>query len=466
MTAFPNDTSMALAVLWIRVFPRLETYLDNMPEKDSAVSQKTRRPGFYYGWVIVIVIGLGGFTQSAESYPILGVFMKPMTEEFQWSRTIFTGSTLIGTLCGGVVAMIVGPMIDRVGARWTLTASFAVLGGTLILMAFIDALWQFYLLQIIGRALTMGILALALGIVVPKWFVAKRGRAVALGGLGQRIGNAVTPLYVQFLVTQGSWRHATAVAGILMWTVSMIPIAIFLRRRPEDMGLLPDGVDPEEAQNAEGRAGATTAQRPMQETSFTRAQALRHPSFYLLMVAFSLVFVAAPALNLHMIPYMTDKGISEGYAVMAAALLSLCAGAGSIVAGFLSERITARRTLIGIMALMSMGFLGLLLVQVAWQAIIWGIYYGLAFGGMFILQQVIFADFYGRENVGAIRGVVWPVQLIFNASGPFLASVAFDALGSYTLILWIFASLILIAGALMFLAKPPALQTWSEQPDA
>ena len=92
MTAFPNDTSMALAVLWIRVFPRLETYLDNMPEKDSAVSQKTRKPGFYYGWVIVIVIGLGGFTQSAESYPILGVFMKPMTEEFQWSRTIFTGS--------------------------------------------------------------------------------------------------------------------------------------------------------------------------------------------------------------------------------------------------------------------------------------------------------------------------------------------------------------------------------------
>ena len=134
-------------------------------------------------------------------------------------------------------------------------------------------------------------------------------------------------------------------AGILMWTVSMIPIAIFLRRRPEDMGLLPDGADPEEARNAEGRAGATPAQRPRQETSFTRAQAMRHPSFYLLVVAFSLVFVAAPALNLHMIPYMTDKGISEGYAVAAAALLSLCAGAGSIAAGFLSERITARRTL-------------------------------------------------------------------------------------------------------------------------
>ena len=212
-----------------------------MSDQAARDSRRAKKPGLYYGWVIVIVIGLVGFTQSAESYPILGVFMKPMIEEFNWSRTIFSGSTLIGTLMGGVIAMFVGPLIDRLGARWTLTAAFAVLGATLVLMAYISTLWQFYILQIIGRALTMGVLALALGIVVPKWFIAKRGRAVAMGGLGQRLGNAVTPLYVQFLVSQGSWRLATAVAGILMWVVSMIPAAIFLRRTPEDMGLLPDG---------------------------------------------------------------------------------------------------------------------------------------------------------------------------------------------------------------------------------
>ena len=429
-----------------------------MPDETSIRPRKTTAPSFYYGWVIVIVIGLGGFTQSAESYPILGVFMKPITEEFGWSRTIFSGSTLIGTLIGGVVAMLVGPMIDRLGARWTLTATFAVLGSTLILMAFINTLWQFYLLQITGRALTMGILALALGIVVPKWFVAKRGRAVALGGLGQRIGNAVTPLYVQFLVSHGSWRLATAVAGLLMWTVSMIPVAIFLRRRPEDMGLLPDGVDPEEAMRTEGDTKSYPALQHQQEISMTARQALRHPSFYLLMAAFSLVFLAAPALNLHMIPYMTDKGISDGYAVTATALLSICAGAGSVIAGFLAERITARRTLVGILVLMSLGHLGLLGVQVAWQGIVWAVYYGLSFGGMFILQQVIFADFYGRDNLGAIRGIVWPVQMVFNATGPFIASIAYDAFGNYTLVFLVFAILVMVAGVLMFLAKPPSLQ--------
>lgn len=228
------------------------------------------------------------------------------------------------------------------------------------------------------------------------------------------------------------------------------------------MGLRPDGADPEEEGRREqtGDSGAVNAAR--EETSLTRAQALRHRSFYLLTVAFSLVFVAAPALNLHMLPYMTDQGIAEGYAVVAVALQSICAGIGSIVTGFLSERITARRTLVGILAMMSLGFLGLLLVHEAWQAMLWGIYYGLSFGGMFILQQVIFADFYGRDNVGAIRGVVWPIQLVFNASGPFVAALAFDRLGSYTLIFQLFAACVMIASILLVLAKPPAEQARSQ----
>lgn len=417
--------------------------------------KKTTTAKFYYGWVIVIVIGLSGFTQSAESYPILGVFMKPITEEFQWSRTIFSGSTLIGTLLGGLVAMLVGPSIDRMGARWTLTAAFAILGSTLILMAFINTLWQFYLLQIIGRALTMGVLALALGVVVPKWFIAKRGRAVALGGLGQRLGNAVTPLYVQLLVSHGSWRLATAVAGLLMWIISMIPVAIFMRRRPEDIGLLPDGATPQNVTNDEPDNRSHPESSSGKEISMTARQALRHPPFYLLVVAFSLVFLAAPALNLHMIPYMTDRGISGGYAVTSAALLSICAGVGSLIAGFTAERITARRALVGILALMSFGYIGLLSVQMAWHSIIWAVYYGLSFGGMFIMQQVIFADFYGRDNLGAIRGIVWPIQMVFNAVGPFIASIAYDTLGSYTLIFLIFASLIMVASLLIFLAQPP-----------
>ncbi len=422
-------------------------------DNNNSTDRPANRNRLYYGWIIVIVVGLAGFTQSAESYPILGVFMKPMTEEFGWSRTVFSGSTLIGTLIGGLLSIIIGPRLDRFGSRWTLTTTFAILGFTLVLTAFISELWQFYVLQIIGRALTMGILALILGVVVPKWFVVKRGRAVALGGLGQRIGNAGTPLYVQFLVSQGSWRLATAVAGVLMWTVSMIPAAIFMRHKPEDMGLSPDGVNREN--NIDDESGHANGIQD-QEISMTRNEALMHPSFYLMMIAFSLAFLAAPAMNLHMIPYMTDKGIPEGYAVTATAVLSVFAGIGSIFSGFLSERITARKTLIGIFMFMGLGFLMLLRVETALQSMIWAVYYGLSFGGMFIGTQLIVADFYGREHIGAIRGVIWPIQLIFNASGPFIAALAYDSSGNYDTIFTVFAFFMISASIMMLFTKAPS----------
>ncbi|MBI4202554.1 MAG: MFS transporter [Chloroflexi bacterium] len=414
------------------------------------------RRRFYYGWVIVIVVGMAGFTQSAESYPVLSIFMKPITGEFGWSRTVFTGSTLVGTLIGGGLAVAIGPSLDRFGARWTMTAGFAIMGATLALMALMSTLWQFYTLQVIGRAVTMGVLALATSVVIPKWFITKRGRAAAIAGLGQRVGNTVTPLYVQFFVSIGSWRIAAVVAGVMMWVVSMLPAALFMRRQPEDMGMLPDGADPSQASKA-GEETKSYSNASQGEVSLTVKEVLREPSFYLLMVAFSLAFVAAPALNLHMIPYMTDQGIDPGIAAIAVAILSACAGAGSLVSGFLAERFTTRRVMVGIFVLMGAGYFGLLAVHVAWQGIVWAMYYGFSIGGMFILQQVIFADYYGRESLGAIRGVVWPVQLVFNASGPFIASVAFDTLGSYTFIFNVFASLLLVSSLLIFLSRPPSL---------
>ena len=204
-------------------------------------NQDIRKPRFYYGWVIVFIVALASFTQSAETFPVLGVFLKPITEDFGWSRSVFTGSMTIGTLLGGVIALGVGPLIDRFGPRWTLVLGFLFLGASLLLMAWINSLWQFYSLQIVGRMMSMGVIALATQVIIPKWFITKRGRAVALGQLGGRLGNAVTPLYVQYLVARGSWRVATAVCGIVVWSISLLPSALFLRRRPEDMGLKPDG---------------------------------------------------------------------------------------------------------------------------------------------------------------------------------------------------------------------------------
>ena len=428
----------------------------------QTASNIRRRPRVYYGWVIVAVVALGGFTQSAETFPVLGVFLKPITEEFNWSRSIFTGSTTIGTLLGGLVAVGMGSVIDRFGARWILTLAFVTLGGTLVLMAFITTLWHFYALQIIGRCVTMGVVGLAMRIIIPKWFVARRGRAVAIGGLGNRVGNTVTPLYVQLLVNLWSWRVAVAVAGVAMWVISLLPAAIFLRRQPEDMGLLPDGASPEEARDRQDMTcGDAQPSSSGLDISLSIRQVVRLPSFYLLTAGFALTFVVAPGLALHMIPFFTDRGIGSGTAVVVIALWSASAGLGSLFFGFLVERYSIRVVLGILIFLMATGFFTLLAVHSALSAFLWAFFQGIVQGGVFTLPDILFANYYGRASLGTIRGVVWPVQMVANSSGPLSAALAFDASGSYVTIFTVFGILALVASLAVFLARPPDLRAYA-----
>ena len=266
-----------------------------------------------------------------------------MTEEFGWSRSAFSGAMTIGTLLGGFVAVGVGPLIDRFGPRWTVAIGLFVVGGTLVLLAGITSLWQFYALEIIGRMVTMGIVGLAVQVIIPKWFIAKRGRAVAISGLGGRLGNTITPLYVQALVSMGNWRLATIVAGSVIWITSVVPSIIFLRRRPEDMGLRPDGVNPETVSEENSElSGKTTTTTNRKEVSLSLKDVSKLVSFYLLITAFAVSSFVATGLNLHMMPYFTDQGLEAGIAALVVAVWSASGAIGSLLFGFAAERYSIR----------------------------------------------------------------------------------------------------------------------------
>ena len=423
----------------------------------TTISTAPHRSRIYYGWVIVVVIALTSFTTSAETLPVLSIFLKPMTEEFGWSRSIFTGAMTIGTVLGGVLAIGIGPLIDRYGGRWILTIGFAIVGGTLVLMAGISVLWQFYVLQIVARIMTTSVLGLVPRVVVPKWFVAKRGRAVAVEQLVGRMGHAVTPLYLQLLVTLRSWRVASFTAGIVMWTVSLLPVAIFLRRRPEDMGLLPDGAIQEGAGSASPlkAPGDIDPTNPSQEVSLPLRQVLRLTSFYLLLNALTILWFATSGIYLHLIPYFTDQDLGPGIAVVVVSLLAASAGLGSLLFGFLAERYSTRVVLSANILLLAAGFIFILAARSPSAALLWGSYFGVMAGGMQTLEHVIFADYYGRESLGAVRGIVWPAQMGGNSVGPLAAAAAYDITGNYLLIFSLFGFLTLIAGLSVFLARPP-----------
>jgi len=410
----------------------------------------------YYGWVVVGVIALSGLATSVGTLPVLSVFLKPMTEEFGWNRTVFTGAMSLGTVSAALLAPLIGPQFDRFGARWILTASFIVLGTTIVLVGSVTSLWHLYLLMVIGRSINIGVISVAtMGAVVPKWFIVKRGRAVALSGMGQRVGLTIHPLIVQAVIGLASWRTAAVTMGILIWAIAILPVALFLRRRPEDLGLLPDGDTPE---SRDARLAGPVTQRKghsRAEISFRLSETLRQRSFYLLTLAFSLSTLAIAGSSFHSVAYLTDRMLSAQTAVVVIAVWAASAVGGMLIAGFLVERVGARRTLVVTFGFAALSYALMLAIHSTTIAIVWGVYFGLTIGGMTVLQQVIFADYFGRESLGAIRGTFAIFQSSFNASGTLLAAIAFDTLGSYSLVFTAFGFVSVVSAILVMFAKPP-----------
>ncbi len=378
-------------------------------------SPKIRAKGIYYGWVIVFLIALATFFQTAETLPVQCVFLKNMTVEFGWNRTVFTGALAIGTVLGGLISLVIGPLIDRIGSRWILVVGLFILGSCVILLATINSLWQFYLLQIVGRMVAMGCIALSAGIVIPKWFVSKRGRAAAISQLGLRAGNTLTPLYSQLLISIWNWRLALIAMGSMILTVSILPVAFFMKRKPEDIGLEPDGNSNIDMSHSQSNMKVNTNQK--EEISLSLLVVSKLPSFYLLVTAFTIGYIMFPGINLHLVPYLTDQGLSSGISVGVLAILSGSGVLGSLIFGLFAEKVDGRKIVTLNFVMVAAGFLLLGLVTTPQAALAWGFYQGLSQGGIFTLQQVLFADYYGRESLGAIRGVVRAIHMMANAVG-------------------------------------------------
>ena len=193
------------------------------------------------------------------------------------------------------------------------------------------------------------------------------------------------------------------------------------------------------------------------ERSFSLRQVLHQPSFYFLTTAVGLTTFVVPAVNLHTVAYFTDQGISSGIAVSAKALISLAGAPGSLFSGYLADRYNARQILTVAVLLVATSFALLLVARSPAVALLWGLYLGLVRGGMHTLQQVIFADYFGRDSLGAVRGVVWPIQMVGNSFGPLAAAVTYDITGNYVVIFSGFGALCLLAGLCISLARPPTL---------
>jgi MFS family permease len=411
-------------------------------------------PRFFYGWAIVGVAMCTSFGQVAVFNTVLGIFQQPLEDEFGWSRGELAGAITAGSIVGGILSPVFGGIIDRYGARWVVTGPAVLLTFGFFALAQVSELWHFYVLIAVGRGLVISAIAAGSVVAVSNWFVRRRALAVAVGTLGQRAGTTLLPLLAAAVIAARGWPDAWRVLGVIFALVSIAPPLLLLRRRPEDMGLRPDGDPPIE------RSETTPGDTPPAEVEhdWTLRLAVRTRAYWLVGAAFSLVVFSNGALNYHQIPHLTDQdGISLTDAALVIAVASIFGAVGGLTAGAIATRWRPRWTLAGALSMQAAGVMILMNTTTVPVALVYAGWYGTAFGATVTLMQVIYADYFGRRQLGLIRGSFQPVAFGFNAAGPLVMGIWFDRAGSYTGPFSLGAACFIVAAVALALAAYPEL---------
>ena len=196
----------------------------------------------FYGWAIVGTSVVVTFAQVPMYGPVLSVFVTPIEQELGWARWETAMAFTIGSLGGSIGSALVGHLLDRYGARAAVVVSGMLVTGALLGLAVMQEVWQFWGLFGLGRTAALTGVNLGVTVALGNWFIRKRGRALSFMTVGLRAGQALVPLVIVTpLILAYSWRHAYVALAVMAFLFVALPGWLFIRRRPEDFGLLPDG---------------------------------------------------------------------------------------------------------------------------------------------------------------------------------------------------------------------------------
>jgi OFA family oxalate/formate antiporter-like MFS transporter len=315
-------------------------------------------------------------------------------------------------------------------------------GFATMALSLTQSLLVFYLLFCFARMVWAGPFDLGLYGALNNWFVARRTLATSIATLAQMSGLVAMPIIAQLAMRDGGWRSGWVAIGATVLIVGFLPVWLFLVRRPEDVGLVPDRIV----------AGASPA---APEPRFSRAQAMRTRAFWLLSLYTVLVYPVQAGVSLHQAPHLIERGLSPIVAATVISFFSVMSAVASFGVGFLPRRWPVRYTMLAAAALLSTGTFGLIGVGSAEDAYLAAGLFGLGIGGIMTLLPVAWADYFGRESFGAIRGVALTLQVLAQAAGPLLSGALRDWSGNYTDSLLVFGILAALAAVAALAARRP-----------
>jgi len=411
---------------------------------------------FFYGWYIVGVGFLSHVACAFHMSSTLSVFLKPLTEDLGVSRGLFSLLRSGEILIGAAMAPLVGPMVDRFGGRWLMAGGALAAGLGFLLMGQVGSFWQFLLLRWTFVAIGGVFMChMIVSVTVSRWFVRKRGRAIAIASMGQGLSKVCIPVATAALFAWVGWRLTWSIFGLITLVLVVIPALIFMRRSPEEMGLHPDGIDAPPAPAGSKSKDDLKARLTAEEVVWSWREVIRTQAFWIICFIYGMANVGIAGLNLHVFAYVTDIGFSP---LAAATVLSIIASTqlgSTMVWGVISERMEIRYSSL-IMFLVQSGGLALVLATGQLVPVYIGFFlYGIGLGGGWVLQELIWATHFGRISLGMVRGLGILVTHAFGAAGAPFFGFVHDVTGSYRSSFLAFVVALIVSAVLSLAVRTP-----------
>lgn len=392
----------------------------------------------YYGWVIVLTLSITQLTSWGVIYYGFGVLMPAMSADLGWSRTVLTGGFSLALLASGVVAIPIGRWIDQHGTRKLMT--IGSIAATLLLLAWsqVSSVAGFYLVMIgLGLAMAAVLYEPAFA-AITVWFQRERGRALAVltffGGLASLV---FIPL-VERLVALSGWRMALIELTVIVGCITILPHALLLRRRPQDLGLLPDG-----------DRSSILSTPPVTAALVHGPNIVRSSAFWWLAIAFSLTTLVVTTLNVHIVAYLLEQGYPSSFAALAAGLHGLMSVSGRLTLAPLGGRLTLMRLTILLFMMQAVAVIVLLLFPSEVGVLVYVALFGLGAGAATPVRAALVAERYGSTGYGRINGTLTMIATWARVIAPVGAGVLSVTIG-YRPLLWGLACAALLAAGFVW----------------
>jgi len=400
----------------------------------------------FYGWIIVAVGMTVIFSSGPGQSYLFSVFLDPIIEDTGLSRTTISGLYALGTFLSAGMVFVISGLADRKGPRWTLTLIAFLFGIACFTMSVASGAILIAIALASLRGLGQGALPINSTLLIASWFVSKRGRAMAIYGLGGALSTATLPPVSRFLIENVGWQGAYAIFGLFIW-LALIPLTLLaVRNEPEDMGLYPDGADAPPA--GEMRADGT------RQTGPSRSAVVRSKMFWLLVLPIAMPSLVNTALIFHQADLFANRGLSADLAAAVFVPYALASASSNVTAGLLVDRFGPRQVFVTAATVLILPPLLVQLISAPVSAVGYAMLMAAGSGASMMVSRTVWAHYYGRHGLGGVQGSAMVVTIFSSALGPIFLSFLHDLFGGYAVPLALMSAMMAASSLTMFLHRP------------